>query len=73
MAKKKRRGATSKKRSTKRKPGKKRSAAKSAAAKKARQALGIRRAKAHAAAALLADFHGGKAPFKSGCGRPRGS
>lgn len=27
----------------------------------------------HAAATKLADFHGGRGPVKSGCGRPRGS
>lgn len=27
----------------------------------------------HKASTMLADFHGGKGPVKSGCGRPRGS
>jgi len=36
-----------------------------------RAATGTKRAKLHAAAALLKDFHGGKNPIKSGCGRPR--
>lgn len=61
------------KRAPKKKGGVRRSAAQTAAAKKARSANGLRRAKLHAAAALLKDFHGGKSPIKSGCGRPRGS
>lgn len=51
----------------------KRSAAQIAQARKARQTNGLKRAKLHQAAAMLADFHGGKGPIKSGCGRPRGS
>jgi hypothetical protein len=31
------------------------------------------RAKLHDAATMLKDFHGGKLPVRSGCGRPRGS
>lgn len=45
----------------------------SAADKSARKKRVAQRVKMHAAAALLADFHGGRAPIKSGCGRPRGS
>lgn len=59
---------------TAKKGGKKtarRSAAAIAKAKAARKANGVKRAKMHAAAALLADFHGGKGPILSGCGRPR--
>jgi hypothetical protein len=62
---------------TAKKTGKKggRAATSASAAKKRalRQANGVKRAKLHAAAALLKDFHGGKGPIKSGCGRPRGT
>lgn len=46
---------------------------KTAAQKAARSAAISKRVKLHSAAALLKDFHGGKLPVKSGCGRPRGS
>lgn len=60
----------------KKKAGKKKTAARrrKGAGLAARQAIGTKRARLHAAAALLKDFHGGK-PMKpghsSGCGRPR--
>jgi transposase len=33
----------------------------------------MKRLSMHEAASKLADFHGGKSPVLSGCGRPRGS
>lgn len=36
-----------------------------------RMKVGGERARLHKAASLLHDFHGGKLPIKSGCGRPR--
>jgi hypothetical protein len=58
---------------TKKKGRKGTSPASAAKKRAARQSNGVKRAKLHAAAALLKDFHGGKSPIKSGCGRPRGS
>lgn len=37
----------------------------------ARKKIIAKRAELHKAATMLADFHGGKLPIKSGCGRPR--
>lgn len=73
MAKKRRRAAKkthSKKTASRKKKGGRRL---TPAALKARSAAITRRVKLHSAAALLKDFHGGKLPVKSGCGRPRGS
>ena len=50
--------------------GKKRRA-KAGVSQAQRAAVGARRAQLHRAASLLKDFHGGKLPLKSGCGRPR--
>lgn len=64
-------GTTSRARAADRKANKRKP--KTAAQKAARQAAISKRVKLHSAAALLKDFHGGKLPVKSGCGRPRGS
>jgi hypothetical protein len=61
MAKKKARGG-------KKRAGKKRRASLSPAQRKE---VVARRAELHKAATMLKDFHGGKLPIKSGCGRPR--
>lgn len=53
--------------SKKKRTGKKRSAVPSAARKKAI----AERIRLHHMATELADFHGGRLPVKSGCGRPR--
>lgn len=65
MASKKRGGK--KRASKKKRSGKKRSRVSSAARKK----VIAQRVRMHNLASELADFHGGKLPVKSGCGRPR--
>ena len=50
---------------------KKRGGRLSAADKAARKAAIKKRVQLHQAASMLKDFHGGKLPIKSGCGRPR--
>lgn len=62
MASKKKRGG--KKRASKKKH-------KPAMSPAARKKVVAKRAQLHKAATMLADFHGGKLPIKSGCGRPR--
>lgn len=72
MAKKKARAGKKAGKRGKGKKGKKVNAKKKAAkAAELRKTLGLTRAKLHKDAAELADFHGGKAPVRSGCGRPR--
>ncbi len=68
MAKKRAKKRSGKKRAGKKKrTGKKRSKVSSAARAKAiRQRIAM-----HNHAAALKDFHGGRLPVKSGCGRPR--
>lgn len=63
----KRSGKSSKKKAGKRGKGQ-------SEAKKVQKKKNIaRRLELHRAASMLKDFHGGKGPVKSGCGRPRGS
>ena len=64
--------AKPKKKGGKKRAGKKkRKARKPAMSPAARKKVVAKRAELHKAATLLADFHGGKLPIKSGCGRPR--
>lgn len=62
MASKKKRGGKKRASKKKRKP---------ALSPAARKKVVAERARLHKAATMLADFHGGKLPIKSGCGRPR--
>lgn len=66
------------KRAKKKRAGKKRAAKKKRTGKKRSKVSSAARTKAikqrismHNHAAALADFHGGRLPVKSGCGRPR--
>jgi len=55
------------------KGGKRLSVAKKAERQRLKKKAIAKRLELHRASSLLADFHGGKYPVKSGCGRPRGS
>lgn len=57
--------------SKKKRAGKKGGNRLTAAQKKAKSAAVKKRVQLHQAASMLKDFHGGKLPIRSGCGRPR--
>ena len=65
--------AKSESKSKAKKGGKTRAKKKTAAQIEARKKRIRERLELHRAATMLSDFHGGKGPVKSGCGRPRGS
>lgn len=63
----------SKKKTGKKKAGKRGGRKPNEMAKKQKVKNIMKRLSMHEAASKLADFHGGKTPVLSGCGRPRGS
>lgn len=68
-----RKGKKAGKKVSKKKGGRRLTAAQKQERQRIKKKNSAKRIELHKASTLLADFHGGKGPVKSGCGRPRGS